>query len=59
VNAIDAKVRTEWAKALSAWPPTIAKELDGKGLPASQILRLTLDAAEKQGHKWPYRYQIK
>jgi len=59
VNEIDPRVRAEWAQALREWPPTIAKELDGKGLPASQILRLTLDAAEKHGHKWPYRYEIK
>jgi hypothetical protein len=52
-------VRAEWARALKDWPPSIAKELDGKGLPASQILRLTLEAAEKHGHKWPYRYEIK
>jgi TRAP-type C4-dicarboxylate transport system substrate-binding protein len=59
VNEIDPGVRAEWARALREWPPTIAKELDAKGLPASQILRLTLDAAEKHGHKWPHRYEIK
>jgi TRAP-type C4-dicarboxylate transport system substrate-binding protein len=59
VNEISADVRAEWARALKDWPPSIAKELDGKGLPASQILRLTLEAAEKHGHKWPYRYEIK
>jgi TRAP-type C4-dicarboxylate transport system substrate-binding protein len=59
VNQIDAAVRAEWAQALKDWPPTIAAELDAKGLPASQILKLTLQAAEKHGHKWPYRYEIK
>lgn len=59
VNEISGSVRADWARALKDWPPAIAKELDGKGLPASQILKLTLDAAEKQGHKWPYRYEIK
>jgi TRAP-type C4-dicarboxylate transport system substrate-binding protein len=59
VNEIDPKVRMEWARALREWPPRIAKDLDAKGLPASQVLRLTLDAAEKHGHKWPYRYEIK
>lgn len=59
VNAIDSAVRADWAKALKDWPPSIAKELDGKGLPATQVLRLALDAAEKHGHKWPHRYEIK
>ncbi len=59
VNEIPASVRADWARALKDWPPAIAKELDGKGLPATQILKLTLDAAEKHGHKWPYRYEIK
>jgi TRAP-type C4-dicarboxylate transport system substrate-binding protein len=59
VNQIDAAVRAEWAQALKDWPPTIAAELDAKGLPASQILKLTLQAAEKHGHQWPYRYEIK
>ena len=59
VNSIDDAVRVEWARALKDWPPSMARELDGKGLPASQILKLTLEAAEKPGHKWPYRYEIK
>ncbi len=59
VNAIDDAVRKDWAQALKDWPQTIASELDGKGLPASQVLKLTLEAAEKHGHKWPYRYQVK
>ena len=29
------------------------------GLPASQVLKLALEEAEKLGHKWPVRYQIK
>jgi TRAP-type C4-dicarboxylate transport system substrate-binding protein len=59
VNAIDDSVRKDWAEALKDWPQTIAKELDGKNLPASQVLKLTLEAAEKHGHKWPYKYQVK
>ena len=59
VNEISPSVRADWARALKDWPPSIAKELDAKGLPASQILKLTLEAAEKHGHKWPYRYEIK
>ena len=59
VNEIDAKVRRDWAEFLKDWPQQMAKDLDAKGLPATQVLKLSLDAAEKQGHKWPLRYEIK
>lgn len=59
VNAIDDKVRAKWAAYLKDWPQTMANDLDAKGLPASRVLKLTLEAAEKNGHKWPYRYQVK
>jgi TRAP-type C4-dicarboxylate transport system substrate-binding protein len=59
VNEISPAVRSEWATFLKDWPQQMASELNGKGLPASQVLKLTLDAAEKHGHKWPLRYTIK
>ena len=36
-----------------------AKELDKAGLPASQVLKIALREAEKLGHQWPVRYQVK
>jgi C4-dicarboxylate-binding protein DctP len=59
VNEIDPEIREVWAEAVKEWPQTMADELDAKGLPASQVLKLTLEAAEKHGHEWPYRYEIK
>jgi C4-dicarboxylate-binding protein DctP len=59
VNEIDASVRKTWAEALKNWPQQHANDLEKKGLPAKQVLNLALDAAEKVGHKWPVRYQIK
>jgi TRAP-type C4-dicarboxylate transport system substrate-binding protein len=58
VNEIDDAVRKDWAASLQDWPQTIANELDAQGLPASETLKLTLEAAEKHGHEWPYRYEI-
>jgi hypothetical protein len=37
----------------------MATELDQKGLPGTQVLKMTLEEAEKMGHKWPVRYEIK
>jgi TRAP-type C4-dicarboxylate transport system substrate-binding protein len=59
VNQIDDSVRRDWAEFLKDWPQQMAKDLDAKGLPATQVLKLTLDAAEKQKHKWPLRYVVK
>ncbi len=49
----------DWANSLTSWPQEQAAELDKKGLPATQVLKLTLEEAEKLGHKWPVRYRVK
>ncbi|MEM9221001.1 MAG: C4-dicarboxylate TRAP transporter substrate-binding protein [Pseudomonadota bacterium] len=59
VSQIDPAVRENWAKSLAEWPQSVAAELDAQGLPASQVLNLTLDAAEKNGYQWPVRYEVK
>lgn len=59
VKQVPASVRVEWANSLKGWPQEKAAELDKQGLPASQVLKLALEEAEKLGHKWPVRYQIK
>jgi TRAP-type C4-dicarboxylate transport system substrate-binding protein len=58
VNELPPEVRQAWAESLAEWPQTIAKELDGKGLPASEVLKLALDAAEGAGYTWPVRYKV-
>lgn len=58
VNEIDPAVRADWANSLAEWPKKMAQELDAQGLPASEVLQLTLDAAEKNGYEWPVRYEI-
>jgi len=59
VKKVPDSVRVEWANSLKGWPQEKAAELDKQGLPASQVLKLALEEAEKLGHKWPVRYQIK
>jgi C4-dicarboxylate-binding protein DctP len=59
VKSVPNSVRVEWANSLKGWPQTIATELDQKGLPATQVLKMTLEEAEKLGHKWAVRYEIK
>ena len=58
VKELPAEVRADWAKALAAWPQQVAKELDGKGLPASDVLKAQLKAAEDAGYSWPVHYEI-
>lgn len=59
VKTLPESVRIEWATALEDWPQQKADELDKMGLPGSQVLKLTLEEAEKLGYKWPVRYRIK
>ena len=59
VKQLPDSVRVDWANSLKGWPQEKATELDKQGLPASQVLKLALQEAEKLGHKWPVRYQVK
>ncbi|MCC7486725.1 MAG: C4-dicarboxylate TRAP transporter substrate-binding protein [Burkholderiales bacterium] len=59
VKAVPESVRVDWANSLKGWPQEKATELDKKGLPGTQVLKLALEQAEKLGHKWPVRYPVK
>ena len=59
VSELPADVRLGWAKGLSAWPQKHADALEKDGFPAKKVLNAYLDAAEKQGYKWPVRYVVK
>ena len=59
VKSVPQSVQVDWANSLKDWPQTLASDLDKKGLPASQVLKIALEEAEKLGHKWPVRYQVK
>lgn len=59
VKKLPDSVAVEWAQSLKDWPQEKAAELDKAGMPGTQVLKLTLEEAEKLGHKWPVRYAIK
>jgi C4-dicarboxylate-binding protein DctP len=59
VKKVPDSVRLDWAKSLTDWPQQRATELDKQGLPGTQVLKLTIEEAEKLGYKWPVRYPIK
>ncbi len=59
VKSVPEAVTKEWANSLKSWPQEKATELDAKGIPASTVLRTALEEAEKLGHVWPVRYDIK
>jgi hypothetical protein len=59
VKSVPDAVRVDWANSLKGWPQAHAADLDKQGLPASQVLKLALEEAEKLGHKWPVRYEVK
>src|SRR5512134_296928 len=51
VKQLPDAVRVDWASSLKGWPQEKATELDKAGLPATQVLKLALEEAEKLGHK--------
>jgi len=59
VKQLPDSVRVDWANSLKGWPQEKATELDKQGMPATRVLKLALEEAEKLGHKWPVRYAIK
>jgi len=45
--------QAEWANKMEDYPAQWAKEFDAKGLPASEAMKLFLDACKQGGHKFP------
>lgn len=50
--------RGGWAEALSDLPNSRAQELDGQGLPGSEMIEAYISAQEELGHEFPVRYEI-
>jgi len=50
VSEISPDVRKAWAESLAAWPQTLADDLNGQGLPASEVLNLVIERAEANGY---------
>ncbi len=59
ITTVPDSVKLDWANSLKGWPQEKAAELDKQGMPATQVLKLALEIAEKLGHKWPVRYVVK
>ncbi len=59
VRQLPERVREDWAKSLAGWPKEKVQELEKQGIPAAQVLEIALETAEKHGHKWPVRYNLK
>jgi len=58
VKELSPDVRRDWANSLRDWPREMAAELDGQGLPATQVLQTALESAERRGYTWPVRYEL-
>lgn len=58
VSAVSEEVRADWAQSMAGWPQEKATELDGMGLPGTEVLKIALEEAEALGYAWPLRYEI-
>jgi len=45
--------KAKWASAMDNYPAQWAKEMDAKGRPGTELMRLLLDTSKKLGHKFP------
>ncbi|MGY8696921.1 MAG: C4-dicarboxylate TRAP transporter substrate-binding protein [Verrucomicrobiia bacterium] len=59
MHDLSAEEKAKWADALKGLPQSKATELDGKGFPGTLVAKRALAAAERHGHTWPVRYDIK
>jgi len=58
IVTLPADVRRAWAEPIKEWPKQKAKEIDAKGLPATQLFKIAMSEAEKLGYEWPIRYKV-
>ena len=59
ISDLSQSEKIKWANALEDFPNQWVKEVNGKGLPGSEIMGLFLDTSRKLGHKFPREWSIK
>lgn len=50
--------KVAWVNALENYPLQWAKEMDSKGFPGIQLMKVFLDACKKQGHQFPREWPL-
>ena len=50
--------KVRWASLMGNYPAEWAKEMDGKGLPGTEVMNLFLDTCREMGHKFPREWKV-
>lgn len=58
VNTLPAAERAKWAEMLKDLPSRAAKELDGKGMPATETMKTYVRILGEEGFKFPVDYPL-
>ncbi len=58
VNTLPVEERAKWAQALKDLPAKSAAELDGKGLPATELLKTYIRFLGEEGYQFPVDYPL-
>ncbi|RIY39226.1 TRAP transporter substrate-binding protein DctP [Neopusillimonas maritima] len=58
VNTLPASERAKWAALLKDMPATAARELDGKGYPATEVLKTYIRMLGEAGYRFPTDYAL-
>ena len=51
--------RVKWANLMDDYPSEWAKEMNAKGLPGTEVMRLFLSSCNKLGHTFPRQWAVK
>src|SRR5690606_38827568 len=58
VNTLPLEERRKWAEAVKDLPVRAAKELDGKGFPATEVFKTYIRFLKEAGYTFPVDYQL-
>ena len=59
VQMISEEVRQKWAQSLKDFPNSMAQDANKRDMPGTQILQSYIEEIDKNGYKWPVKYEVK
>ena len=59
VQVISEDVRQRWAQSLRDFPNSMAQDANKRDMPGTEILQSYIDEIDKNGYKWPVKYEVK
>ena len=58
ITELPQEVRAEWAASMAEFPRQQIAEANGRGMPATEVMSLYLQAVSNTGYAWPFEYSL-